>query len=156
VNDQRLALALTALALALSAGCAPGQPPSTGGGTTSTTQAARPAATVPPATGAAAEISPAATAEADTIFSERCVTCHGATGHGDGPAAAALTPRPRNHSLADWQASVTDDQIAFIVVQGGPAAGKSVMMPPNPDLATRPDVVNALVAKIRGFRPGGA
>ena len=31
-----------------------------------------------------------------TIFAQQCVTCHGANGKGDGPAAAALNPKPRN------------------------------------------------------------
>lgn len=35
------------------------------------------------------------------LFAERCAACHGATGHGDGPAAQALTPKPADfHSDA--------------------------------------------------------
>lgn len=32
----------------------------------------------------------------DALFTRYCASCHGATGQGDGPAAAALTPRPTN------------------------------------------------------------
>ena len=91
-------------------------------------------------------------AEAENIYTTRCVTCHGAGGHGDGAAAAALNPKPRDYSQAEWQASVTDEQISHIIVQGGAAVGKSALMPPNPDLVSKPDVVAALVAKVRSFK----
>jgi len=34
------------------------------------------------------------------IYGTICVTCHGATGRGDGPAAAALTPKPANYTTS--------------------------------------------------------
>jgi mono/diheme cytochrome c family protein len=92
--------------------------------------------------------------EAQEIFQARCVTCHGATGKGDGPGSAALNPKPRNYTLADWQKSVTDEHLAKIILEGGAAVGLSPLMPPNPDLADKPQVVDALVAVIRSF--GGA
>ena len=92
-----------------------------------------------------------AAAEAKEIFSTRCSTCHGPQGKGDGPAGAALNPKPRNLGEAAWQKSVTDDHIEKIIVGGGTAVGKSAMMPPNPDLASKPDVVKALTAQIRGL-----
>lgn len=92
-----------------------------------------------------------AAAEAKEIFSTRCSTCHGPQGKGDGPAGAALNPKPRNLGDAAWQKSVTDDHIEKIIVGGGTAVGKSAMMPPNPDLASKPDVVKALTAQIRGL-----
>jgi mono/diheme cytochrome c family protein len=33
------------------------------------------------------------------LYARTCATCHGATGGGDGPAAAGLTPKPRNLTL---------------------------------------------------------
>lgn len=90
---------------------------------------------------------------AKKIFDERCVTCHGATGLGDGPGAAALSPKPRNYSDQEWQKSITDEQLAAVIVKGGAATGKSLVMPGNPDLAS-PDkrgVVDALVLMIRDF-----
>jgi hypothetical protein len=56
--------------------------------------------------------------------------------------------------LADWQKSVTDEHLAKIILEGGAAVGLSPLMPPNPDLADKPQVVDALVAVIRSF--GGA
>jgi mono/diheme cytochrome c family protein len=87
--------------------------------------------------------------EADKIFSGRCVTCHGPKGQGDGPGSAALVPKPRNFTDPAWQASVTDDHIMKIIQFGGAAVGKSPTMPGNPDLMSKPEVVQGLVAHIR-------
>jgi mono/diheme cytochrome c family protein len=117
-----------------------------------TTAPAPPAAAPPPpapAPVAAAVVDPKV--EAETIFTTRCVTCHGATGKGDGAAAAALNPKPRDYGDKAWQAATTDDQIAKAIVEGGAAIGKSALMPPNADLKEKPEVVKALVAKIRSF-----
>lgn len=35
-------------------------------------------------------------ASGKTIFEKNCVTCHGAEGKGDGPAAIALNPKPKS------------------------------------------------------------
>lgn len=94
----------------------------------------------------------AAKAEADTVWAQRCSTCHGAGGKGDGPAAAALTPKPRDFSSATWQASVTDEHIEKVIVEGGQAVGLSMMMTANPDLASKPDVVKALRAHVRSLK----
>jgi mono/diheme cytochrome c family protein len=92
-----------------------------------------------------------AVAEAKNVFQMRCVICHGETGKGDGPGAASLDPKPRNYSDKAWQASVTDDDLKQVIVKGGAALGKSPIMPPNPDLDQKPEVLAALIAKIRGF-----
>ncbi len=90
--------------------------------------------------------------EAQDLFTQRCVTCHGADGKGSGPAAASLNPKPRDYTDAKWQASVTDDDLRKVIVKGGPAGGKSALMPPNPDLEAKPAVVDGLIAKIRSFK----
>lgn len=99
----------------------------------------------------AQEIPAAAQAEADTVWQQRCSTCHGPGGKGDGPAAAALTPKPRDFTSADWQKSVTDEHIEKVIVEGGQAVGLSMLMTANPDLASRPDVVKALRAHVRSL-----
>lgn len=88
---------------------------------------------------------------ANKIFKERCVVCHGQDGKGDGPGAAALNPKPRNYTDAAWQKSVTDEAIGKTILYGGAAVGKSPNMPANPDLESKPEVVEALVAVVRGF-----
>jgi hypothetical protein len=102
------------------------------------------------ATAAATALPPAA--EADQIFAMRCTPCHGPQGRGDGPASAGLTPKPRNFSDATWQGSVTDEHIERIIQYGGAAVGKSPAMPPNPDLTSKPEVVAALRAHVRGLK----
>ncbi len=96
-------------------------------------------------------ISPAAKQEAAEIFSSRCTVCHGAQGAGDGPGSAGLTPKPRNFQDKAWADSVKDDYLANIIKNGGGAVGKSPAMPPNPDLAEKTEIVNALVAHVRGL-----
>lgn len=129
---MRLSPLLAPLTLALAVGCKPPPPPA-------------PAAEPEPVVAATPE------AEARQLFEGRCSPCHGASGAGDGVAAAALNPRPRNFHDATWQSSVTDAQIENIIRVGGAAVGKSVAMPANPDLASKPAVVTALRALIRAF-----
>ena len=89
--------------------------------------------------------------EAGEIFATRCATCHGPKGAGDGPAGVVLTPRPRDFRDPAWQASVSDEHIERIIVDGGVAVGKSPAMPPNPDLTSKPEVVAALRALVRSL-----
>lgn len=90
-------------------------------------------------------------AEAKEIFQSRCTVCHGETGKGDGPGSAALDPKPRDFTAADWQKSVTDEHIQKIIVYGGIAVGKSAAMPANPDLDGKSDVVAELAKIVRGL-----
>lgn len=110
-------------------------------------KAAEPAPTPEPA--AEPEADPVA--EAQEIFKNRCTVCHGATGKGDGDGSAALDPKPRDFTSAEWQASVTDDHLKKIIVYGGAAVGKSPTMPANPDLDAKPEVVAELVKYVRGL-----
>lgn len=107
-------------------------------------------------TGATPAAAPTATtpdvAKGKEIFAQRCVPCHGSTGHGDGPASASLDPKPRKFADADWQNQVTDEYIEKIIKMGGAAVGKSAAMPSNPDL-TDPAVVAGLRTVVRDFRP---
>ena len=90
-------------------------------------------------------------AEAASIYSTRCTVCHGAGGKGDGAGSAALQPKPRDFTSAEWQASVTDEHITKIIKYGGAEVGMAAIMPANPDLIEKPEVVAALVKTVRGF-----
>lgn len=92
--------------------------------------------------------------ESRKVFADRCASCHGAEGKGDGVASAALNPKPRNYTDQEWQKATSDQELRDIIVKGGGGVGKSPMMPPNPDLADKPEVVNGLVALIRSFGKG--
>src|SRR5690349_406638 len=96
-----------------------------------------PAATAPGA--------PSPEAEARKTFRTICVSCHGADGKGDGPGAAALNPKPRNYTDVAWQTAVTDDQLRKTILMGGAAVGKSAAMPAQPQLQSKPEVVDALI-----------
>ena len=96
-----------------------------------------------------APITDDARAKARAIFTDRCATCHGADGHGNGPAAANLKPRPIDFHNQNWQKSVSDDTMTKAIIFGGHSVGKSGQMAPNPDLENEPEIVAALVEKIR-------
>ncbi len=65
---------------------------------------------------------PAATKEqlaiGKKIFANSCVVCHGANGKGDGPAAAALTPKPSNFTDPD-HATFYSDQARIQIIKKG-------------------------------------
>ena len=42
-------------------------------------------------------------AEGKAIYAVNCASCHGVGGKGDGPAAAALNPKPRNFTETYWK-----------------------------------------------------
>lgn len=98
-------------------------------------------------TAAAGKITP----EVKEMFKQRCASCHGETGHGDGPASAALNPKPRAYSDVAWQNKVTDQDIKNTITMGGAAVGKSPIMPASPDLNDKPEL-DGLVAYVRSFK----
>lgn len=110
-----------------------------------------PKQTAPAAEPAAPAPSPEAMKEAKQLFGTVCSTCHGAAGKGDGAASAALTPKPRDFSAGDWQKATNDAQIEKVILEGGAAVGKSPVMPGNPQLKGKPEVVAALRSMIRSF-----
>jgi mono/diheme cytochrome c family protein len=150
---RRLALALC---VALAAACGSGDDAKPAA-PASPAPAPTPAPAPAPAPAAPAPAAPAPAPAADPVaaanevFATRCALCHGPDGRGDGPGSAALDPKPRNYHDEAWQASVTDDQIRKTILEGGAAVGKSPVMPAHPDLASNPQVLAALIAKIRGL-----
>jgi mono/diheme cytochrome c family protein len=67
-------------------------------------------------------------AKGQAQFKTYCAACHGDQGKGDGPAAAALNPKPANFSDAAHAATVTDEYIYNMIKEGGLANGKSSLM----------------------------
>jgi mono/diheme cytochrome c family protein len=82
-------------------------------------------------------------------YNQLCATCHGATGEGNGPAGSALKPPPRN--FVTWAGNVTDEHIAKVIREGGPAVGLSASMAPWGSVLSADDI-SGLVKKIREFR----
>ena len=52
-----------------------------------------------------------------------CMNCHGTKGDGQGPMAAALTPRPRNFTCGETMNEISDGQLFWIVKKGSPGTG---------------------------------
>lgn len=58
--------------------------------------------------------------EGRAIYVAKCLACHGAEGHGDGPAARALPKKPRDlGSTAFWTAT-TEAQVRAVITNGLP------------------------------------
>jgi mono/diheme cytochrome c family protein len=77
------------------------------------------------------------------LYAERCSGCHGDTGGGDGPAAAALVPRPKNfHELG----SRSLDDLRAIVRKGKPGT----MMPPFADVLSDAEI-DAVLRHVQHF-----
>lgn len=66
--------------------------------------------------------------EGERIYRERCITCHGARGLGDGFAAAYMTTRPRDFSTGEYRLHSTtdfpsDEDLYRSITVGVPAFG---------------------------------
>jgi len=94
----------------------------------------------------------ALSAEARKLYRTRCAVCHGSRGRGDGPAASGLNPKPRNFTDPAWKKSTSNGKIEKAIVKGGPAVGKSPLMPANPDLGSKPAIVKQLRRMVRRFK----
>jgi len=94
-----------------------------------------------------------AMAAAKKVFGTYCASCHGATGLGDGVAAAALQPKPRSFADSKWQRSVSDDHLAKVILDGGPAVGLSPTMAPARSMfdSEPAGTIDAMVAMVREF-----
>jgi len=64
-------------------------------------------------------------------YDVNCAGCHGKTGKGDGPAAAALSPKPQDHTDGKIMNSLSDQYLFDIIKKGGAAVKKAPIMPAN-------------------------
>jgi len=58
----------------------------------------------------------------------RCSACHGESGKGDGPAAVALNPKPRNYTDCKEMGKRGDAELFKAIKEGGPAVNLSPLM----------------------------
>jgi hypothetical protein len=76
----------------------------------------------------------------DRVYAERCITCHGSGGRGDGPLAARLPVRPPD--FRDTVAQKSNGQIRRVI-----ADGKGTM--PAFDPALRPAEITDMLQMVR-------
>jgi high-affinity iron transporter len=81
--------------------------------------------------------------EGEGLFTQRCASCHGTLGTGDGTLARSLTKLPPEIGTVAWQVEHSDAQLAEVVEHG--MAGTA--MPPSADLT--PAQVASMVAYLR-------
>ncbi|MCB9746686.1 MAG: cytochrome c [Alphaproteobacteria bacterium] len=72
-----------------------------------------------------------------SVYMANCMACHGNAGKGDGPAAMALTPKPRDLTSQEFWEGKTDEDIKTIIKAGKPGTA----MAPFPQLSDA-DVAN--------------
>ncbi len=87
-------------------------------------------------------------AKGGEVYKTYCATCHGNSGKGDGIAAAALDPKPRDLSNADYVSGLTDAHIKKVVTEGGAAVGMSATMPAWGGIIPEADI-NNIIAYVR-------
>ena len=82
------------------------------------------------------------------VYDQRCAACHGSSGAGDGPAAAAMEPHPRNLRDPDFWRGRTAAQLRQVVRDGKPGT----LMAPFAGALSDAEV-DAVVAFLQSFRP---
>jgi mono/diheme cytochrome c family protein len=60
------------------------------------------------------------TAKGKGVYDTRCSFCHGSSGKGDGPAGAALQPRPTNFTDPAFWKTASPEIIKLVIVNGKP------------------------------------
>lgn len=79
-------------------------------------------------------VTPALIAHGKEIFAIQCATCHGPNGEGNGPAAAALNPHPRNfHAAEGWVNGRKPSQVFKTLKEGIPGSGMASFATLPPD-----------------------
>lgn len=94
-------------------------------------------------------------AKGEAQFKTFCVSCHGEKGDGNGPAGAALTPKPTNFTDPANSARLTDEYTYKIIKDGGAANGRSPLMV-SWSAAMKDDELRNVAAYVLKFKPAAA
>lgn len=81
------------------------------------------------------------------LYDSRCSFCHGSGGKGDGPAGAALQPRPTNFADPAFRKGRNDELIRMMIVNG--KAG-TAMLPFGQSM--KPEEIDAVMAYMATFK----
>jgi mono/diheme cytochrome c family protein len=104
------------------------------------------AATATP--GRAAE-APAPDDHGRSVYAVRCAPCHGDGGAGDGPAAAALEPKPRNFRDPAFWSGRSPVQLKLVVEHGRPGT----MMAPFQGVLSDEEIDAVVAYLVAQFKP---
>ena len=77
----------------------------------------------------------------DVAWKNQCQTCHGASGHGDGPQGPMF--KAADLGREEWQSKVKDEEIAATILNG---RGRM------PKFELPEELVKGLVGRVRSFR----
>ena len=86
--------------------------------------------------------------DAKALYEKNCVSCHGASGKGDGPAGKMLKPAPKD--FAEALKGKADDQIGKVISGGGKENGLAASMPAYKAKFTE-DQIKELVQYVKGL-----
>jgi len=96
-------------------------------------------------------------ADGKVPFTANCASCHGETGKGDGPVGAALNPKPRDFSTAEFKFDTdedgtagTDTDLKNVIMNGAMKYGGSPLMAPWPTI--KDEDIDAIIVYIRSLR----
>lgn len=86
------------------------------------------------------------------LFTDRCASCHGAMGAGDGPVGASLPPEMKPTNLQEPKRKFATDDAKFIelIKKGGASLGLSPMMPGQADLSDGD--VNSILSFVKSLK----
>jgi high-affinity iron transporter len=90
--------------------------------------------------------------EGKALYGARCASCHGASGAGDGPVAAALPAdlKPRDLTSGAMKFATDDAKLKQVIKGGGGAVGLNAMMPGQADLSDAQ--IDSLIAFLKSIR----
>jgi len=89
---------------------------------------------------------------ARNTFNTACAACHGQAGDGNGPAGAALNPKPANFTDPEFWASRDEERIFNVIRNGAASVGGSALMVPWRN-SYDDEQIRELAEYVQTFRP---
>lgn len=83
-------------------------------------------------------------------YQQYCATCHGSDGTAQTPMAAALDPRPADHSAGSYMNALSDEHLFKVIKLGGFAVDRSPLMAPWGGTLSDQEIVD-VIAFVRGL-----
>jgi mono/diheme cytochrome c family protein len=98
---------------------------------------------------------PALIEKGRALFEVNCGSCHGPGGKGDGVAAAALDPKPRDLSDAAYMKTRSEETLRKVINEGGQSVGLSPVMV-GWQAMLKPEEIDAVLAFVLSLTAGKA